>query len=189
MHRLEHQCPKGMLTQLPTDLIKRSSWGPGWGWVMELRHKGKHRMGLFCKLLSDPFTSPRMCLIPLWNEPSRRSEQRTFSLLLSITIYSLFSVQPEILLSTEPGKLPPYITGLKQYRFSTGFTASLVKLQYSFVYTNVILYSKQKQTVHLTLLFHMLVFPGEKCKQGSTFQTPDPFLLTACVFLGKPEIL
>ena len=60
-----------------------------------------------------------------------------------------------------------------------------------FVYTNIILYGEQKQTVPLTLLFRMLAFRGENASRAvqASPQHLAPFLLTVCIFPGKPETI
>lgn len=96
---------------------------------MELRQKAAHWMDLFWKLGSGPLASPQVRLIPCETFQERHFQEGVFISVINHHSFTVHSVQREILLSTPPGSLPPYITGRKQYRFCPGSIASLVKLQ------------------------------------------------------------
>ena len=96
---------------------------------MELGQKAVHRMGLFWKLGSGPLACPQVRLIPCDTFQERHFQEGVFISVINHDSFTVHSVQPEILLNAQPGSLPPYITGLKQYEFCPGSVASLVKLQ------------------------------------------------------------
>lgn len=95
----------------------------------ELRQKAAHRTDLFWKLGSGPLASPQVRLMPCETFQERHFQEGVFISIINHHSLTVHSVQPEIFLRTQPGSLPPYLTGLKQYRFHSGSIGSLVKLQ------------------------------------------------------------
>lgn len=81
----------------------------------ELRQKAAHRMGLFWKLGSGPLASPQVHLMPCETFQERHFQEGIFISVINHHSLTVHSVQPEIFLRTQPGSLPPYLTGLKQY--------------------------------------------------------------------------